>query len=100
MKFTLSVWRQPSATATGQLVDYPIDGIGPDDSFLEVIDAINENLLAQQQEPIAYEMDCREGICGSCSLSTARGSRVTAGAAATSGSAYPRAGACAFKTSE
>ena len=68
MKFILSVWRQPSATATGRLVDYPIDGIGADDSFLEVIDAINENLMAQQQEPIAYEMDCREGICGSCSL--------------------------------
>jgi len=68
MNFTLRVWRQSGPTAKGEFEDYPIDGISPDHSFLEVLDAVNESLMAANRETIAYEMDCREGICGSCSL--------------------------------
>lgn len=68
MKFILRVWRQASREAPGQFVEYPIDGISPDNAFLEVIDAINEKLIASHQEPIAFDHDCREGICGSCSM--------------------------------
>jgi len=68
MKVTLKIWRQTSLKDEGRFEEYPIDGISSDHSFLEVLDAINENLMAANREPIAYEMDCREGICGSCSL--------------------------------
>ncbi|MGH7137267.1 MAG: 2Fe-2S iron-sulfur cluster-binding protein, partial [Pirellulales bacterium] len=66
MKLTLKIWRQPSATDGGALVAYPIDDVGPDMSFLEVLDVLNERLIAQGERPIGFDHDCREGICGSC----------------------------------
>jgi succinate dehydrogenase / fumarate reductase, iron-sulfur subunit len=70
MDLTLHVWRQPGPGQPGQMVTY-IDearGISPDMSFLEMLDIVNERLIAQDKEPIAFEHDCREGICGSCGL--------------------------------
>ena len=68
MKFTLSVWRQQQAGAPGQMVEYEVDGVPSDASFLEMIDMLNERLQGQGQEPIAFSHDCREGICGSCAM--------------------------------
>ena len=68
MNFLLRIWRQASVEVEGRFEDYPVSGISPDYSFLEVLDRINENLVSKNQEPVAYEMDCREGVCGSCSL--------------------------------
>jgi succinate dehydrogenase / fumarate reductase iron-sulfur subunit len=64
----LRVWRQPSAAAPGEFRDYKVYGISPDMSFLEMLDVLNEQLLAEGEEPIAFDHDCREGICGMCSL--------------------------------
>jgi succinate dehydrogenase / fumarate reductase iron-sulfur subunit len=66
MKLTLSVWRQKNATAPGRFVSYEAKDIGPDMSFLEMLDVVNEELIGRGEEPIAFEHDCREGICGSC----------------------------------
>jgi len=66
MKVTLRVWRQNGPAALGGFVDYTTDQVIPEMSFLEVIDIINEELTANNEEPIAFEHDCREGICGSC----------------------------------
>ena len=68
MRLTLHVWRQKSAAATGRLVSYEIDGIGPDMSFLEMMDWLNEQLTDRGEEPVAFDSDCREGVCGTCSL--------------------------------
>jgi succinate dehydrogenase / fumarate reductase iron-sulfur subunit len=68
MRFRLRVWRQPSATAHGSLVDYEARDISADMSFLEMLDVVNERLTESGGEPIAFDHDCREGICGSCSL--------------------------------
>jgi succinate dehydrogenase / fumarate reductase iron-sulfur subunit len=68
MKLLLSIWRQAGPEQSGRFEDYPIHNVEPDMSFLEVLDLLNESLLDNGQEPVAYEMDCREGICGSCSL--------------------------------
>ncbi len=68
MKFTLRVWRQMSAQAVGEFVTYSADDISSDMSFLEMLDAVNETLVTQQEAPIAFDHDCREGICGMCSL--------------------------------
>lgn len=68
MKLTLHIWRQKSRTEPGKLVTYPLDGISPDMSFLEMLDVLNEQLVHQGQEPVAFDQDCREGICGSCAL--------------------------------
>jgi succinate dehydrogenase / fumarate reductase iron-sulfur subunit len=68
MKFTLKVWRQKSANAQGKLVDYTIDGINADMSFLEMVDVLNDNLTRKGEDPIAFDHDCREGICGMCSM--------------------------------
>ncbi len=68
MKFRLRVWRQPASTARGSLVDYEAADISPDMSFLEMLDVVNERLIEGGKEPIAFDHDCREGICGSCSL--------------------------------
>ncbi len=68
LNFNLRIWRQASANAEGRLVDYKIDGIRPDQSILEVLDTLNETLTRQGQEPIAFDSDCREGICGTCGL--------------------------------
>ena len=68
MNFTLYVWRQKSATEPGKLVTYPATGIYPDMSFLEMLDVVNQDLIEKGEEPIAFDHDCREGICGSCDL--------------------------------
>ncbi len=68
MNLTLFVWRQASGTAAGQLVRYEAPDISPDMSFLEMLDVVNERLIEQGQAPIAFDHDCREGICGSCGL--------------------------------
>jgi succinate dehydrogenase / fumarate reductase, iron-sulfur subunit len=68
MKFTLKVWRQKNANTPGKLVDYSIDDVNADMSFLEMIDVLNDNLVRKGEDPIAFDHDCREGICGACSL--------------------------------
>jgi len=66
MKLTLRIWRQKDTTASGRFVTYPVDGVTPDMSFLEMLDVMNEQLIEHGEEPVAFEHDCREGICGSC----------------------------------
>src|SRR6202142_433623 len=68
MRLTLHIWRQPSRTAPGKMAAYPLDGVSPDMSFLEMLDVLNEKLTRDGVEPIAFDQDCREGICGSCSM--------------------------------
>lgn len=68
MDITLKVWRQKDRNATGQMVTYPLKGISPDMSFLEMLDVLNEDLLVKGEDPVAFDHDCREGICGMCSL--------------------------------
>jgi succinate dehydrogenase iron-sulfur subunit len=66
MKLTLKIWRQNNTNAAGRFVDYQVDGVTPDMSFLEMLDVLNERLIGRGDEPVAFEHDCREGICGSC----------------------------------
>ena len=66
MNITLKIWRQQNEGAPGQFVTYQVKDATPDMSFLEMLDALNEDLLNQGQPPVAFEHDCREGICGSC----------------------------------
>lgn len=68
MDFTLNVWRQRDNKSSGSFVIYPANGISEDTSFLEMLDIVNERLLVEGKEPIAYSSDCLEGICGTCSL--------------------------------
>lgn len=68
MKLTLHVWRQKNRTTPGKLVTYPLDHVSPDMSFLEMLDVLNEGLIKKGEEPVAFEQDCREGICGSCAM--------------------------------
>ena len=68
MKFYLKVWRQKSDKVAGKLVDYTIDNINADMSFLEMIDVLNDDLIRKGEDPIAFDHDCREGICGMCSM--------------------------------
>jgi succinate dehydrogenase / fumarate reductase iron-sulfur subunit len=68
MNLHLKVWRQKSAHSEGRLVDYEARNIPEDCSFLEMLDLVNEDLLGKGEEPIAFDHDCREGICGMCSL--------------------------------
>ncbi|MER0479286.1 succinate dehydrogenase/fumarate reductase iron-sulfur subunit [Streptomyces sp. Edi2] len=68
MKLTLRIWRQQHADAPGALSTYEVDGISPDMSFLEMLDTLNEELLLSGDDPVAFDHDCREGICGACSL--------------------------------
>ncbi len=68
MKLTLKVWRQKDKNSHGWFVTYEAGDIIPDMSFLEMLDEVNEGLLARGEEPIAFDSDCREGICGTCSL--------------------------------
>ncbi|WP_378180945.1 succinate dehydrogenase/fumarate reductase iron-sulfur subunit [Aquimarina sp. SS2-1] len=68
MNLTLKIWRQKDAQSKGKIVDYPISGIEGDMSFLEMLDMLNEGLIAKGEEPVVFDHDCREGICGSCSL--------------------------------
>jgi succinate dehydrogenase / fumarate reductase iron-sulfur subunit len=62
------VWRQPSPDKPGRLVDYTADDVSEDMSFLEMLDVVNDKLIRQGQDPIAFDSDCREGICGACGL--------------------------------
>jgi succinate dehydrogenase / fumarate reductase, iron-sulfur subunit len=68
MNFKLRIWRQPNRKSAGKLADYEVLDISPNTSFLEMLDILNETLLGRGQEPIAFDSDCREGICGTCSL--------------------------------
>lgn len=66
MRIHLKVWRQASPKAEGRLVDYVAEGVLPDMSFLEMLDVVNETLILRGEDPIAFDSDCREGICGTC----------------------------------
>jgi succinate dehydrogenase / fumarate reductase, iron-sulfur subunit len=68
MQVTLEVWRQPGPDAAGGFKTYEVDDVSPDMSFLELFDVLNEQLIKAGDEPIAFDHDCREGICGSCSM--------------------------------
>jgi succinate dehydrogenase / fumarate reductase iron-sulfur subunit len=68
MTFKLLIWRQASPTIRGKMVPYKVENISANMSFLEMLDVLNEDLIAQGQEPIEFDSDCREGICGTCSL--------------------------------
>jgi succinate dehydrogenase / fumarate reductase iron-sulfur subunit len=68
MKLTLRVWRQKNAEAEGAMSTYEVDGISSDMSFLEMLDTLNEELILKGEDPVAFDHDCREGICGACSL--------------------------------
>lgn len=68
MNLTLQIWRQKNRDAKGTLETYPARDISPDMSFLEMLDVVNEQLIEEGKEPVAFDHDCREGICGMCSL--------------------------------
>ncbi len=68
MKLHLKIWRQKNPQDKGRFVDYHIEGVESDMSFLEMLDYLNEQLIARGEEPVAFDHDCREGICGMCSL--------------------------------
>ncbi len=68
MNLTLKVWRQKDANSKGEIVAYDVKDISEEMSFLEMLDVLNEKLVAEGDEPIAFDHDCREGICGACSL--------------------------------
>ena len=68
MKLNLKIWRQKDAKSSGEIKEYPIKGIDGDMSFLEMMDVLNEELITKGEEPVVFDHDCREGICGSCSL--------------------------------
>jgi succinate dehydrogenase / fumarate reductase iron-sulfur subunit len=68
VRFTLRIWRQAAADAEGRFERHEVEGIDPDASFLEMLDVLNDRLISDGEEPIAFDSDCREGICGTCSL--------------------------------
>ena len=68
MKLTLKVWRQKDSASTGNFEEYQLDNISEDSSFLEMMDILSEKLVAEGREPVAFDHDCREGICGMCSM--------------------------------
>jgi len=68
MKLTLKIWRQKDARSKGKFVTYQLDDISPNCSFLEMLDILNEHLILKDEEPVTFDHDCREGICGMCSL--------------------------------
>jgi len=68
VKITLRIWRQDGPSAKGDLATYTLDDVSEDMSFLEMLDVLNEGLILDGQEPVAFDSDCREGICGSCDL--------------------------------
>jgi len=68
VRLNLKIWRQAGPAAAGRLVDYPADHVSPDMSFLEMLDVVNEGLTKKGDDAIAFDSDCREGICGMCSL--------------------------------
>jgi len=68
MNLTLHIWRQKNSSAPGKIVPYEVKDISPDSSFLEMLDLLNEGLIEKGEDPVAFDSDCREGICGMCSL--------------------------------
>ncbi|MGH9052747.1 MAG: succinate dehydrogenase/fumarate reductase iron-sulfur subunit [Acidimicrobiia bacterium] len=68
MRLTLKIWRQAGPTAPGSFQAYRMEGVSPDMSFLEMLDVLNERLIREGQEPVAFDHDCREGICGACGM--------------------------------
>ena len=68
MRLKLKIWRQKNSIEKGRLIDYDINNVSPDMSFLEMLDILNTQLIDNNEDPIAFDHDCREGICGSCSL--------------------------------
>ena len=68
MKLTLKIWKQKNSQSKGKFVIYSLDNISPSCSFLEMLDILNEQLISRNEEPVAFDHDCREGICGMCSL--------------------------------
>jgi succinate dehydrogenase / fumarate reductase, iron-sulfur subunit len=68
VRLTLRVWRQAGPAAPGEFETYEVDGVSEEMSFLELLDVLNERLIASGREPVAFDSDCREGICGSCGL--------------------------------
>jgi len=68
MKLKLKIWRQADAKSRGKFVNYSLDQISPDSSFLEMLDVLNEKLIVNGEEPIVFDHDCREGICGTCGM--------------------------------
>jgi len=68
MNLTLKIWRQKNANEKGKMVEYKAANISPDMSFLEMMDVVNDNIIQNGGEPVAFDHDCREGICGSCSM--------------------------------
>lgn len=68
MNLTLKIWRQKNANVKGQFETYKLDNVTEHMSFLEMLDVLNEQLISEKKEPVAFEHDCREGICGTCSL--------------------------------
>ena len=68
MKLKLKIWRQKNSETRGRMINYEIDNVSPDMSFLEMLDVLNADLIANDEDPISFDHDCREGICGSCSL--------------------------------
>ena len=68
MNLTLKIWRQKDSSTKGQMVDYKVNDISEHMSFLEMMDVLNEQLVNSGEEPVAFDHDCREGICGMCSL--------------------------------
>ncbi|MCC6886091.1 MAG: succinate dehydrogenase/fumarate reductase iron-sulfur subunit [Ignavibacteriales bacterium] len=68
MNLSLKIWRQADKNSAGEFKDYTVNNVSPDMSFLEMLDVLNEELIIKGEEPVAFDHDCREGICGSCSL--------------------------------
>lgn len=68
MKINLRIWRQKGCKSKGELVNYTVDTVNPDMSFLEMMDLLNEQLIQKGQDPVEFDSDCREGICGSCNM--------------------------------
>src|SRR5438046_3868616 len=68
MNLTLHIWRQKNANQTGRMVQYEHANVNPHMSFLEMLDVLNEQLVARGEEPVAFDHDCREGICGTCGV--------------------------------
>ncbi len=68
MNLKLRVWRQPNAQAEGKLIEYQLNDVSANMSFLEMMDVLNEQLIAKSESPVAFDHDCREGICGTCSM--------------------------------
>jgi succinate dehydrogenase / fumarate reductase, iron-sulfur subunit len=68
VKLTLRIWRQASPDAKGKMQKYTLDDVEPDMSFLEMLDVLNEKLQLDGKDPVSFDHDCREGICGSCAM--------------------------------